>query len=123
MTATIATAAVVIATAAVATATITTAVVVTATAVVATAAITTAAIITATATATVLSTFVTGLEDTKHCKERLCKVGLEMRWGAGGWMCATGFSFLCHLSILTEFFCTLSRKTTLKDLDCHIGAH
>jgi hypothetical protein len=53
--------------------------VVTATAAVATAAVVTAAVVTATITATVLSTFATGLEETRHCKERVCKVGSEVR--------------------------------------------
>ncbi len=32
-----------------------------------------------TATATILSTFATGLEDLRHHKERFCKVGLKVR--------------------------------------------
>jgi hypothetical protein len=77
-TAAIAASAVIIKTASVSTATIATAAVVTTRAAVATAAVATATFVTTTATATILSTLTTRLEDTRHCKERLCVVGLKL---------------------------------------------
>jgi hypothetical protein len=62
-----------------------------------------------------LFTFATGLEDTMHRKERLCKVGLEVRWGAGGWMGA--IVLYSYANPVQSFFFFLMLKNHLKQVN------